>query len=62
MLILMLLYGHCLTLLSCLQLLDELKEEEEDMVSLQNYTSMLLQRVVENSPELLDSIDNHEIK
>lgn len=39
------------------QLLEELKEEEEDMVSLQNYTAMLLQRVVDNSPELLDSID-----
>ena len=41
-----------------LQLIDELREEEEDMYCLQSYTALLIQRINEHSPDLLNSLDD----
>jgi len=38
------------------QLLEELQEKEQGIEGLQSYASLLVQRIVEQSPELLESI------
>lgn len=38
------------------QLLEELQEKEQGIEALQSYASLLVQRIVEQSPELLESI------
>lgn len=38
------------------QLLEELQEKEQDIEALQSYASLLVQRIVEQAPDLLESI------
>ena len=42
-----------------IQLLEELHEKEQNCQSLQNYAGLLLQRITEQSPDLLQSIGSH---
>jgi hypothetical protein len=42
-----------------MQLLEELHEKEQNCQSLQNYAGLLLQRITEQSPDLLQSIGSH---
>lgn len=45
-----------LTMASLPELLEELQEKEQGIEGLQSYASLLVQRIVEQSPELLESI------
>ena len=38
------------------KLLEELQEKEQDIEALQSYASLLVQRIVEQAPDLLESI------
>lgn len=50
-------YIHSLT--HTIQLFEELHEKEQNCQSLQNYAGLLLQRITEQSPDLLQSTGSH---
>ena len=50
------LHTHTHTHTHTQQLLEELQEKEQDIEALQSYASLLVQRIVEQAPDLLESI------